>query len=105
MKTKTNAPATARSTVKTTPGSRLVRLRYTDPSATRVCIAGTFNDWHPSVTEMLPLGAGEWAKDLILADGVYEYRFVVDGRWLPDPVALETALNPFGGVNSVIRVG
>jgi hypothetical protein len=28
---------------------------------------------------------------------------VVDGVWMPDPLAIETAPNPFGGVNSVLK--
>jgi len=36
--------------------------------------------------------------------GRYEYLFVVDGQWLPDPNAKESVANPFGGRNSVLRV-
>ena len=36
--------------------------------------------------------------------GVYEYLLVVDGEWLLDPQAVETAPNPFGGLNAVRRV-
>jgi hypothetical protein len=34
----------------------------------------------------------------------YEYCLVVDGRWIPDPLARETVPNPFGGKNSVLKV-
>lgn len=82
-----------------------VRLEFIDPVAESVCIAGTFNDWRPEVTPMIQIGAGRWVKDLVLSPGVYEYRLVVDGcNWSPDPRASETAPNPFGGLNSVLRI-
>ena len=81
-----------------------VHVEYTDPTAATVCVAGTFNDWRPEVTSMVRMGEGRWLKELILASGVYEYRLVVDGEWMPDPRASETAPNPFGEVNSVLKV-
>jgi 1,4-alpha-glucan branching enzyme len=81
-----------------------LHLEYHNPAAASVYVAGSFNEWHPAATEMVKLGGGLWAKDLTLEEGEYEYRLVVDGRWIPDPAAKETAPNPFGGVNSVARV-
>ncbi len=81
-----------------------VHLEYTHPTATAVCIAGTFNDWRPQATPMVPLGSGRWMKDLTLPPGIYEYRIVADGEWMTDPLARETRPNPFGGVNSVLTV-
>lgn len=54
---------------------------------------------------MVPLGNGRWIKQLALPPGEYEYRMVVDGEWRCDPLAGETRTNPFGGFNSVLRVG
>ena len=67
-------------------------------------MAGTFNDWRPEATPMVSMGDGRWIKELTLPPGVHEYRIVVDGEWMPDPLASETTPNPFGGVNSVLRV-
>ena len=53
---------------------------------------------------MVSLGDGRWAKELVLPPGVYEYRLVVDGQWMPDPGATDSAPNPFGGMNSVLKV-
>jgi hypothetical protein len=86
------------------PGTKTVRIEFTHATATRIGIAGTFNDWRPGATEMVPVGDGRWLKELILAPGVYEYRLVVDGEWMPDPRASETAPNPFGEMNSVLKV-
>jgi len=87
-------------------GSHLtpVRFEFTHPTATTVCVAGTFNGWQPEAKSLHPAGGGRWFKETVLAPGAYEYCLVVDGRWMPDPLAKESAPNPFGGRNSVLRV-
>ena len=84
--------------------NQCVRLEFIHATAKSVSVAGTFNDWRPGATEMVSVGDGRWLKELVLASGVYEYRLVVDGEWMPDPLASETAPNPFGETNSVLRV-
>jgi len=81
-----------------------VHIEFNHVTATKVSIAGTFNDWRPEASPMVPLGEGRWLKELVLPPGVYEYRLVVDGAWMPDPRSSETALNPFGESNSVLKV-
>lgn len=84
--------------------SQRVLLELAWSGAQAVCIAGSFNGWHPSVSPMLHLSDGTWAKELVLAPGSYEYRFVVDGRWMDDPAAKDYVPNPFGGMNAVLTV-
>jgi hypothetical protein len=67
-------------------------------------VAGSFNNWEPQATPLVPLGDGKWAKEITLPEGRYEYRFVVDGAWVTDPNAKETAPNPFGTVNSILTI-
>ncbi len=81
-----------------------VHVAFNHPTAATVAIAGTFNDWRPEATPMVPMGEGRWLKELVLPPGRYEYLFVADGHWLTDPLAHDTATNPFGGVNSVVTV-
>ena len=81
-----------------------VVFEFTHPTATTVCVAGSFNDWHAQAKPMHPLGAGHWRRETVLAPGTYEYRLVVDGQWTTDPMAKETVPNPFGGRNSVLKV-
>jgi len=90
---------------KTNGNPQRVHFEFTSPTAESVCIAGTFNEWRENATPMIPLQPGRWAKDLTLPPGAYEYRLVVDGQWVTDPQAAETMPNPFGGMNSVRRVG
>jgi len=90
------------------PGTELqlvpVHFAFSHPTAVAVCLAGTFNDWNPTAKPMHSSGAGNWWKDSSLAPGSYEYCLVVDGQWMPDPLAKDTVANPFGGKNSVLNV-
>jgi hypothetical protein len=82
-----------------------VCFEFTHPTATTVCLAGTFNNWKPESRILHSPSTGRWWKEMTLAPGAYEYCLVVDGQWMPDPLVRETVPNPFGGRNSVLRVG
>ena len=82
-----------------------VPIQFIAPTAKDVCVVGTFNDWQASATPLKPGTGGVWMGELKLKPGRYEYLFVVDGKWMPDPAAPESAPNPFGGLNSVVSVG
>ncbi len=93
----TKAPATpARQKADVT------RLSLHCREAIIVCLAGSFNDWRADHLQCA--ATGEWSIELSLPPGDYEYLFVVDGRWQPDPSCAERRPNPFGGENSVLRV-
>jgi 1,4-alpha-glucan branching enzyme len=90
------------------PGNGLqlvpVRFEFTSPTAKTVCLAGTFNHWQPEAKTLHSTGAGIWWKETAMAPGTYEYCLVVDGKWMPDPLAKESVANPFGGRNSILHV-
>ena len=81
-----------------------VALDLTDCRANDVFVVSSFNGWQVGATPMMALGEGMWGVRLELPPGRYEYQFVVDGRWMPDPNAEESARNDSGGVNSVLIV-
>ncbi len=74
------------------------------PKARAVNVAGNFNGWCPETTPLKNMGAGKWAVRLKLRSGLYEYRFITDGRWSEDPRAAQRVANPYGGFNSVLLV-
>lgn len=84
--------------------TQLVRLEFFHPQAREVNIAASFNDWRPGATWMISLGNGRWMKELLLPPGRYEYAFVVDGKRMPDPRAVESTPGPWGNPNSVLVV-
>lgn len=79
-------------------------LTFYAPRAGVVQVAGTFNGWRPESCPMEHTESGEWSARLKLKSGQYEYRFVVDGVWVDDPKATQTAANSHGGLNSVLNV-
>ena len=74
------------------------------PQANSVQIAGDFNNWQPEKTVMRKSGDGTWQVRVPLVKGTYHYRFIADGHWQQDPYNDATEPNPYGGVNSVVKV-
>ena len=99
MKTRKKIPSGGRD-----PQRHPVQIEFHHERAQAVFIAGTFNDWHPSVTRMIASGDGKWVKELSLPPGRYECRLVVDGEWMSDPAAAEQVSNSYGSFNSVLVV-
>jgi nuclear transport factor 2 (NTF2) superfamily protein len=95
------ASTTMSSTIRS-PG--LSSIGASHPEANVVQIAGDFNDWQPGKTPMTKAGDGTWQARVPLAKGTYRYRLVVDGKWQHDPHNDSTEVNPYGELNSVIRV-
>ena len=91
-------------TKSTGPHLEPVHFEFTHPTATTVCVAGTFNNWQPESKTLHPAGGGRWLKETVLPPGSYEYCLVVDGQWITDPLARESVPNPFGGRNSILEV-
>jgi hypothetical protein len=87
-----------------TPQPAHVSLELVKPGAKQVYVAGSFNEWKPEQAPLVEKGNGRWVGDITVKPGRYEYMFVVDGQWLPDPNAPESVQNPYGGRNSVITV-
>jgi chromosome partitioning protein len=72
------------------------------PEASLVQLAGDFNSWIPEGNEM-QFGNGVWRKIIQLAPGRYRYRYVVDGRWLKDPLNDRVEPSAYGDQDSVIE--
>ena len=81
-----------------------VHFEFTHPTAHHVSVAGCFNHWHPEAKTLHPAGHGRWVRETALPPGTYEYCLVVDGEWMPDPMAKDFVPNPYGGRNSVLKV-
>lgn len=71
--------------------------------AKEVLLTGTFNRWDESNFQMIPTPWG-WTVTLQLRPDRYEYKFIVDGEWLPDPNNPDKVQNEYDGYNSVINV-
>ncbi len=70
-----------------------------------VQIAGDFNGWRPEPLRLQECPEGQvWRKSVALVPGSYQYKYLVDGQWLPDPANATTVENSFGSINSLITV-
>jgi len=83
---------------------RRVALEFSAPDASLVYVAGTFNDWDAHSSPLRSLKSGRWSIRLRLKPGKYEYRFLVDGVWKPDPMSRQYVTDFCGGLNSVLLV-
>lgn len=70
------------------------------PHANDVRVTGSFLGWDAAGRPLHRTEHG-WQAELPLGHGDHEYKFVVDGRWMPDPVNLRRG----NGENSVLSTG
>lgn len=77
-------------------------------SAKQVLLSGTFNGWADKAdkADVLtdPTSSGTWSVKKQLAAGVYQYKFIVDGKWMADQNNPNQTPDGMGGSNSVIEV-
>jgi 1,4-alpha-glucan branching enzyme len=82
-----------------------VTFALEEREAREVFVCGNFNDWSPVSLRMLRRGGnGLWEKRLTLTPGRYEYKYVVDGKWIHDPLARRNVPNAHGSLNSIVEV-
>ncbi|TCJ13139.1 hypothetical protein EPD60_13810 [Flaviaesturariibacter flavus] len=72
--------------------------------AKKVSVAGSFNDWRRDELFLQKTASG-WTLPYVLAPGNYEYKFIVDGRWMADPGNPLNMDGPNGKGNSILVVG
>ena len=82
-----------------------VYLSRHDVAPEDVLLAGDFNAWVPDGGVLLERHEdGSWTKFLPLKPGRYEYKLVVGGRWIADPLNPKQVVNAVGTRNSVLEV-
>jgi len=85
------------------PDSRLASFTIKpDGETVTVCLAGDFTEW--KLVRMQKQEDGTFAMTLLLSRGSYEYKFIVDGRWITDPGNSSYTMSPLGTFNSVAIV-
>lgn len=101
---KTAKPKAKPQNKEATPTKKRTPFKLEAPYAREVCLAGSFNEWNPSIRVLKRDKNGIWATTVVLGPGIYEYRYVVDGEWCDDPNAEERKPNEHGTLNCVIRI-
>lgn len=86
-------------------GRKGVVFTYRSNDAKQVQLAGDFNNWVPDEGVETRQGPeGTWEKIVRVGPGVYQYRYLVDGEWRPDPSNPRRIEGPAGGLNSVLII-
>ena len=87
------------------PEAREILFKLEAPEGSMVQIAGDFNRWVPESLEFTESqGRPFWHKTISLRPGSYEYKYLVDGRWISDPDNESAVEDAYGGVNSLISL-
>lgn len=92
-------------TIPVASTGEVVRFELSAPSASRVALVGSFNEWNPVMTPLIRDASGKWVVAVQLPPGRHVYAFVVDGDVTADPHAPRAADDDFGSPNSVVLVG
>lgn len=95
------AAAAAEAPKPSLPPKIMVTFILPASEAKRVTLTGDFNGWSSDASPMKRGEDGRWETTVELAPGRYQYKFVVDGQWIPDPHAPENVWNQHGTLNSV----
>jgi len=84
---------------------RRLTFRYKARPGSDVSIAGSFNDWAVGDKVLKDKNStGDYSITMLLAKGIYEYKFCVNGKWCVDPDNPNFKANPHGTLNSFIEV-
>ncbi len=82
-----------------------VSFTHPDLRPDEIRLAGEFNGWVPDGgVETIQGEKGRWRKFLAVEPGRYEYKFVFEEKWMPDPGNPRRIRNNHGTHNSLIDV-
>ncbi|WP_109302359.1 glycogen-binding domain-containing protein [Aquimarina sp. AU474] len=71
--------------------------------AKKVVLSGSFNKWNEDIFR-LSKTEDCWTLTLKIKPGEYQYKFIIDGKWIEDPENPNKKVNEFNGFNSVIDI-
>lgn len=85
-------------------GPRTIEFRLYRPKALYVALVGDFNHWNPEMDPLEKTSTGIWRITKKLAPGLYRYKYVVDGDWIPDVYNSRSGSDDVGEVCSLIEI-
>lgn len=86
------------------PSTKEIRFSFEAVEAKKVSLVGEFNNWNPEADPMEKKDDGTWTTTKKLPAGNLEYKFWIDGEWMPDPQNLRSCPNCFGTQNNIVKV-
>lgn len=83
-----------------------ILFSYYSPGAREVYISGDFNGWKHGATRLIKGNDDVWRVIMTLAPSRwYDYKFIVDGKWITDPNNPDLNPDTAGEANSVVYLG
>jgi predicted esterase len=83
-----------------------ILFSYYAPWAKEVFLAGDFNGWKKKSSPLIKGKDDVWRIILELKPNrSYDYKYIVDGNWINDPVNSDLNPDVAGGANSIIYIG
>ena len=73
--------------------------------ANAVSLTGSFVSWSATAPPAIAFTKGidgAWTGSYDFTAGTHQYKYIVDGSWIPDPTNPNQVDDTFGGFNSVI---
>jgi len=98
-----NTANTIKQETSTSTSTKLT-LTYKYVKGQDLKIAGDFNNWIPDHNVVSQQVNGLIHKVLNVAPGTYQYRLIIDGKWIKDPHNSQQILNSYGELNSLLKV-
>ncbi|KAG6758562.1 hypothetical protein POTOM_038921 [Populus tomentosa] len=101
---KLNAIKSATADILTGLRKKLVTLKWEDNNYTTVEISGLDIGWGQRIPLELDEERKFWILKRELMEGVYEYKYIVDGEWTVNKYELVTTVNRDGHINNYVQV-
>lgn len=79
-------------------------LKLKDNGYDKVKIKGEMNSWNPNTTPVTKDTDGDWASVFDMNPGLYQYKYVIDGKEVCDPMNQDSVSNGIGGYNSLMKI-
>lgn len=82
-----------------------VEFQILSEPGSRVFVAGSFTKWAIGCKALKDKNNdGTYCAKIALEPGTYEYKFIVNDTWIPDPGNPRFNINELGTLNSVVVV-
>ena len=101
---KTRRNLIKKSNLKQTTKRKKITFSLEAFDARDVHLVGEFNGWKAGTHPMKNDGNGTWIKRILLPEGQFEYKYIVDNKWVTDPLNKRSCPNCFGTMNNIVKV-
>ncbi len=77
---------------------------YKNNLVKKVNLIGDFNNWNPYSLPMKKDKSGYWEIDVDIPPGLYAYQFIVDGKYIKDPLGQSMMVDRFDYEMSLLEI-